>query len=124
MKSKVLIFVSILLMLFACNDDAINNHRIDGDYIGTFEKNGENSAITLKFDNGTFTGTSEIQKFPAICKGTYVISNNLVNFKNECVWTAEFDWSLILSGEWNYNLEGKDLVLTNSNGSIYNLTKK
>ncbi|KAB7530219.1 hypothetical protein F8C76_01540 [Flagellimonas olearia] len=78
----------------------------------------------MNFRKGTFTGESETEKFPAICRGSYAISEGKLDFTNTCHWTAEFDWSLILHEEWNYDLKGSTLILTKSNGDRYTLTKQ
>ncbi len=124
MKSKILISIGIILITIACNNDDNSQSHIDGDYIGIFERNGNFTNVELTFMNGTWTGESEVVKFPALCNGTYSISENLVTFENSCSWTADFDWTLILSNEWNYNLNGNKLILTNNNEDKYTLTKQ
>ena len=64
------------------------------------------------------------EKFPAICNGNYLISSNTIEFENVCVWTAEFDWTLILGENWNYTKENNILIMTKSNGDKYTLTKQ
>ncbi len=71
-----------------------------------------------------FSGESETVKFPEICNGNYTVSDDSIQFQNECVWTADFDWTIILKEEWNYNLNGNTLILTKSNGDKYTLTKQ
>ncbi|MEP4780703.1 MAG: hypothetical protein ABJZ18_07005, partial [Algibacter sp.] len=89
-----------------------------------FVRGGNNSNVELTFNNGNWTGESEIVKFPALCNGTYSNSGNVITFENACPWTAEFDWTLILGGEWDYSLNGNSLILTKTNGDKYTLTKQ
>ncbi|WP_345006982.1 hypothetical protein [Snuella lapsa] len=112
-------------MTFACdnNHDSVQS-EINGEYVGTFERDGNTSNVTLDFNNGIYSGESEVVKFPAICNGNYSISNNSIQFQNECIWTAEFDWTLILSDEWRYGLSGNTLILSKTNGGKYTLTKQ
>ena len=125
MKSKILILIGILITTFACNNDDDNSQQyINGEYIGMFERNGNTSNVELTFNDGTFTGESEMEKFPALCNGTYLISGNNITFVNDCPWTAEFDWSLILNAEWNFNLSNNVLIMTKENGDKYTLTKQ
>jgi hypothetical protein len=85
------------------------------------------SEMTLIFDNGRFTGISSKIKYPAICRGTYEIVGNKIKFANECFWTAEFNWGLILSGEYTYTKTNGELVSLvreeGENSYIYTLVK-
>ena len=119
-----LLIVFALLLLTNCNESENSESAISGEYIGTFERNGNASNVELNFTNGSYSGKSEIEKFPAICDGNYSISNNSIEFENECVWTAEFDWTLILGENWNYTLQNNILIMTKSNGDKYTLTKQ
>ncbi|PCE62843.1 hypothetical protein [Sediminicola luteus] len=123
MKLKVLI--SLLVIVPSCkNDDDNLQTKINGQYVGIFERDGNKSNVTLTFNNGNWIGESETVKFPALCNGTFTNSGNVINFENACIWTAEFDWTLILGGEWHYNLHGNSLIITKTNGDKYNLTKQ
>jgi len=64
------------------------------------------------------------KNFPAVCSGTYAMSGDKITFTNECMWTADFDWSLVLNGEWNYTFRGETITFTHSNGDRYVLTKQ
>lgn len=125
MRTKNIIFFSLVITIFSCSKEVENiESSIDGNYIGIFERNGTTSNVELTFRNGTWSGESEIVKFPALCNGSYSSSGNVLTIENACVWTAEFDWSLILSGDWNYNMNGKTLFLKNASGDTYTLTKQ
>ena len=124
MKARILILIGVLITAFACNNDDDIQSNIDGEYIGIFERNGNTSNVQLNFNKGTFSGESEIIKFPAICNGNYSISDSSIEFENLCPWTAEFDWSLIISGSWDYSLADNTLTMTKSNGDKYILTKQ
>jgi len=125
MKTKIFFFLTLVITIVGCNKDDDNTEtNVDGNYIGVFERDGNTSDVELTFNNGTWNGASETEKFPALCNGTYSISGNAITFENTCPWTAEFDWTLILSGDWNYNLNGNTLVLIKTNGDKYTLTKQ
>lgn len=123
MKLKFIILIGLFLTILACSDDE-TQHIIEGEYSGIFERDGNTSGVELSLLNGTFSGQSEIIKFPAICSGRYTVTNNVITFSNECPWTAEFDWSLILNGEWNYQYNNDTLIMTNSIGDKYILEKQ
>jgi hypothetical protein len=122
MKAKILILLGLLIVIVGCNNDDNNiQANINGDYVGFFQRNGNISNVNLSFKNGTYNGQSEIEKFPALCNGTYSISGKTITFSSDCAWTAEFDWSLILSDKWNFNLNNNTLIMTKSNGDKYTL---
>ncbi|MCL6218305.1 hypothetical protein [Zunongwangia pacifica] len=71
-----------------------------------------------------YSGETEFAKFPAICEGKYVVNSNTVSFfSNECIWTAEFNWSLILNGDWKFTLRDNELILKNEIGDRYVLER-
>ena len=125
MKTRI-ILIGLLIALFACDSDDKSqlNFNINGLYIGIFERDGYTSNVELEFANGTFSGASEVINFPAICNGTYLISNNTVEFENQCVFTSDFDWSLILWENWDYSFNNNTLIITKTNGDKYTLIKQ
>lgn len=125
MKPNILILFGLIFVILSCNNDDENSQtEINGEYVGIFERGENNSNVELTFNNGNWSGESEVTKFPALCNGTYSNSGEEITFENACPWTAEFDWTLILGGEWNYSLNGNTLILTNTSGDKYTLTKQ
>ncbi len=96
----------IICITVGCSkDEHLNVNINDGIYIGTFQRepvwsSGKTANITMSFTSNKWMGTSDINKYPALCHGTYSIKGDTILFENECAWTAEFDWSLILSGKY------------------------
>jgi len=91
----------------------------NGTLVGTFYRSGPGikynaSVVTIKFNNNTFEGSSTIENYPAICKGTFKISGQEVEFFNSCMWTANFDWSFILSGKYKFNISNGKLLMARS----------
>ncbi len=123
MNLKYLVLVGIIIIALACSSDD-DQPNIEGEYIGIFERNGNTSNVELNFANGIFSGDSETVKFPAICNGNYSISNKTIEFENLCIWTAEFDWTLVLGENWNYTFINNILTMTKVNGDKYTLTKQ
>lgn len=128
MKNIVIKFfgICILFLLFvSCSNS--DNQNIEpfifsGNFVGTFERNNSTSNVQINFTNNTFTGQSESQLFPALCSGTFETTNSTITFQNECVWTANFDWTLIISDEWSYTFSNNTLLLVKANGDKYTLT--
>ncbi|HAN78614.1 MAG TPA: hypothetical protein DCQ31_13055 [Bacteroidales bacterium] len=74
--------------------------EVEGTYTGTFWREKGSSEVSLELKNGKFTGGSNQNHFPAICSGSYTVKGNIITFSNECFFTADFDWSLILSDDF------------------------
>ncbi len=108
MRPTNIIICFCSLLLINCEKGEDSNEFdvvLNGVYTGTFQRelswaNNKTSNITLTFYFNTWSGSSDMTKYPALCKGTYSIKGDSITFMNECAWTAEFDWSLILSGKY------------------------
>ena len=125
MKSKILLLIGILIMIFACDSDDNAELNIDGQYIGTFERNGIVANVELNFNNGGFSGQSDRSNFPAIYFGDFSTNSRFLNFENkQLIITTEFDPNLILDGNWNFENDNNSLTMTNSIGDVYILTKQ
>ena len=119
------------MLLLSCEKSAHRTKAFTGNYTGTFERRagvaGPVSNVTITFNNGIWIGQSQTAKYPALCNGTYQVSGtDSIQFINACVWTAEFDGTLILSGNYKYEENGNTLLLTrtrNNYTDIYTLTK-
>jgi hypothetical protein len=130
---KVIPYIFLILILFSCDkaDEPILTN-INGTYSGLFYVSSPNqdfvsADVTLTFDQGKFSGTSSKVKYPAICRGSYQIVADEIIFSNECAWTAEFDWNLILQGNFKHRSKNEILFnLERKSGDIsyvYLLTK-
>ena len=117
MKKIILLYVIFIMLQLSCETDHDRINIIpDGTYIGTFQRQlafggGDTAHVTITFSSNIYTGQSDRFHYPALCHGTYKIENNKIVFANECVWTAEFDWSLILSGEYDFSIKGNRLTI-------------
>jgi hypothetical protein len=131
MKRVLFLLSVITLTAFQCSDS--EEPVMEGSYSGQFNRISTSaqhypSNVTLKLTDGSFSGTSSVNYFPGICKGSYSVDGTKILFRDSCVWTANFDWSLILNGEFNYTLKGDSLILIKNyhdkgNYDIYKLTK-
>lgn len=119
MKFSIFVKLIILLSLIGCSkNDEVQLHVIlKGDYSGTFKRTNSNtgwtcsSPVTLSITDTSFAGTSDQPYFPAIGSGKIEKSGMELNFFNECVWPAHFDWSLILSDTWQFKLTNNQLKI-------------
>jgi len=96
--------------------------NLTGTYKGTFQRSiiGKTSNVVLIFSSNNFEGQSRYLHYPDLCNGTFSISQNTVLFKNACFYTADFDWSYILSNKFKILVFGDSLIMTRGyNGVIY-----
>jgi hypothetical protein len=118
MKNLLILLIFLALAGSGCEKPAKNTENITkGVYYGTFQRNnagnrGLVSNISISFFDGKWIGESDMQHYPAICHGTYETKGNKLIIANECAWTADFDWSLIFSGEYIYIKNGDSLIIT------------
>ena len=100
-----------------------------GTYTGTFQREpgGQIAQVSLAFSGGEWSGTSQIRRYPGLCSGTYSVSgNNKITFTNACVWTADFDWTLILAGDYDLNTTDNVLEISKQASNardVYRLSK-
>jgi hypothetical protein len=85
-----------------------NDQFLSGRYMGTFYRTGGDTVnVSLLFTENNFSGSSDRLKYPAICNGTFSVNKNggtnTIQFDDACMWTADFDWSLILDGDYELN---------------------
>ncbi|WP_276364094.1 hypothetical protein [Daejeonella sp. H1SJ63] len=117
---SLIIFFSVITLLGACSEK-LNLVVLDGSYKGFFyyipaggtqiTKSAEEVSVIL---NGKeYTSTGSTGRIPAGGTGKYsVLSNNIVQFQDERVWTADFDWNMILNGNYRYEVKNDSLILT------------
>jgi len=127
LMNRTFTFVALVscLVITGCIDD-VKQSELDGSVLmGSFMRSGPLALPTptqvgLNMGNGTFEGYSDIPNNPAICKGTYSINGSTINFENTCAFTADFDWTLILDGEYTYEKEGNSIFFRRSyeNGNV------
>jgi hypothetical protein len=103
----------------SCHDDSVTFELPDGTYTGIFTRSNPHarfltSTVVLTFNDHNFEGSSSIENYPSICKGSYKIIGNDIEFTDSCTWTADFDWSFILSGNFNISMSGAELLITRS----------
>ncbi|HEX8327519.1 MAG TPA: hypothetical protein VF629_08260 [Hymenobacter sp.] len=129
MRHLLALASSFLLLAVSSCQKSVPSPDLNGTYTGTFQREpgGQVSQVSLTFSEGEWNGTSQKVKYPALCSGTYKVTNkNKIIFTNACVWTAEFDWTLILGGEYDLNTKGKTIEIIEQRGNgrdIYRLSK-
>jgi hypothetical protein len=120
------LFCIFFIALSACHEEEnvqLENDEYDGVFMRlTPDENAIESPVTLTLSNGQFTGTSDSLYYPAICSGRYAIEGKNITFTNECAWTANFDWTLILDGTYVIEQNGdKTLFIKELGNGTFNI---
>jgi hypothetical protein len=126
MKLKNIILIGFLILTVACNNDDNTTLNIDGEYIGTFQRDDNIANVEIEFANETFLGNciGEGYSIP-IYHGEYSINNSIIVFDNkQLILPAIYDPSTLLNGKWNFTFDGNMLTMLKSNGDKYILTKQ
>jgi hypothetical protein len=134
MRLVTLFFVLLMFVLTGC-DKSKENKEFTARYNGTFIRTDDMqlgdpiiSNVTLSFTKNTFRGSSDTRSYPAICSGTFTISQSKISVSNSCFFTADFDGTLIFTGSYEYEQMGNRLRIwrTYANGKqdIYDLIKE
>lgn len=96
----------ISLTIFSCQEEEpIGPTTLEGSYDGIFtvdyfDGGTFSNPVTITFNNGNYSSSSGENRRPAGGSGSYEITGNKIVFTDVNFWTAEFDWNLVLSGEY------------------------
>lgn len=119
---KRLLFLSLIsfsLMSGSCEKEDLS--KLKGTYTGTFVYTLPESSVapppsgivTVAFDQNTYTSSGNPDRIPAGGSGTFnILNDKQVTFEDKNMWTADFDWGLVLSGTYTYRLSGDSLYLS------------
>lgn len=114
---KNIFFAAILFSLVSCSDK-VTVDALKGTFSGKFYylPPSESKMVTadaeVSFSDSRYTSKGNTGYVPAGGSGTFALENNqIVNFKDENIWTANFDWGLILQGKYTYQVKGDSLIL-------------
>lgn len=126
MRLDAVFFLVTCLFMVSCKKHPPEVQLQDGTYHGTFKRSyvSRVSNVSLQFSEGSFSGKSDNDSayYPVICAGTFSASGDSVQFNNACFFTANFDWSYILSGKYFFAKKNDSLVITRSYGGIFYYT--
>lgn len=134
MKPIFLSLAIVATLFSSCKKRCDTSHDLlSGTYSGTFNREGfvvgPFSNVTLHFTGDRWSGTSSAPRFPALCNGSYTaLGADSIRFQNDCVFTTDFDHTLILSKDWAITINGDSLELTRNLSSsardVYRLKKQ
>jgi hypothetical protein len=111
--------ICICCSFIACDKVDNEAHTLSGTYIGIFNRTGMDTAqVSLHFSGHSFEGQSNRSKYPAICHGKVELGKSMISFTDSCSWTADFDWSLVLSGKYNISFADKMVRIWKTDGIV------
>lgn len=119
MKVQICIFLFVLILSLGCKKSTNVNVLLDGNYTGVLViTNSVNSVpvtrpISISLQDGKFNITpgADANLKPSGGEGIYTFKNGIGYFTDEGIWTADFDWNMILNGEYDIRSSGVDLTL-------------
>ena len=124
----------LCLVLSSCDAGMMGDGVLtEGNYVGVFLRSDpvakyQPANVSVAIQGDRFEGSSSIRNYPAICEGTLRTDGASVDFKNDCLFTADFDWTLILSGTYRVSQERNTITLVKSYGGgrydTYTLTRQ
>lgn len=102
----------------SCEKECGNDKSLNGLYKGTFKRynvhNAPEAEIQLSLKYPDWSGSSNINKYPALGNGSFSTGDGTLKFRNRTVWTADFDWTFILDGTYLDQSHGDSLIFTRS----------
>ncbi|MFD0940726.1 hypothetical protein [Pedobacter boryungensis] len=110
---KKLFFISLVAVtLLGCEKDK-NAKDFKGTYIGTFRTKEDGKMVMTATELTLLNGNFEVIKGLKPGSGSFKLEDKrTVTFSDKNVWTADFDWNLILNGTYTYQALADSLILT------------
>lgn len=111
MKLLKLSLVCFVFMIACQEKDAmLLEGKYEGAFTVTYENESKSGLVILELKDGKYNSSANADRIPAGGSGNYVLAGDKIIFEDMNYWTAEFDWSLILNGEYSYQLKGSKLT--------------
>ncbi|GAA3970807.1 hypothetical protein [Mucilaginibacter dorajii] len=131
---SLLFFLVACLVIAGCKNEKVTPQQLQGTYKGSFasvntasasDRSGllGGSAQVVISGNNYQGGSTAVQQ----SRGSYVIKDNAITFTDSLVHTANFNWSLLLSGTFKQSTKGDSVVWTKTLGTfnfIFTLKKQ
>ena len=129
---KIILSVFTFMLLFSSCKKTKTILIAEGTYTGTFKvmynTGTQTGPVTVDLINSHYNCSHNLNKIPARGSGSYSYNNDKITFNDQGIWTADFDWGLVLGGEYNYSLSENSLIIWKDINGIpryeYDLIKK
>lgn len=115
MKNQIALLLGSIIML-GCDYQEPKLPIPPGEYSGIFylqEANGslQSNPVIVTFSGDNYVGSVGSDRIPAGGSGNYLISNDSITFSDINIWTADFDWNLILNGSYSFQKTNSKIIL-------------
>ncbi|HSB92338.1 MAG TPA: hypothetical protein VLC28_04435 [Flavitalea sp.] len=118
----LLLVLLITIVCVSCSKTQ-ESETPQGSYVGTFQRitggMGDTVHVSLALVGNVFSGLGGRDYYPSICNGTFAFRGEEMDFHNACSFTANFDWSLILSGKYTFEAKADSLIITRNYNGIF-----
>ena len=111
----ILTAAALLLEISACR--RVSFGIVDGVYSGTFlvtypvpYDTTITGPVSVSLENGLYTSTGNDNYVPASATGSFTFDTDSIYFRDSSFHTSNFDWNLILHGNYAYSLEDNELT--------------
>ena len=105
-------FLTIFLLFASCKKER-ETISFEGTYTGVFKAYSGSREINVPTEILFTKENFEVKTGYKAGSGNYSILNkNEAEFQDINTWTADFDWALILTGNYQYEIKGDSLILT------------
>lgn len=112
---KIILSAFTFMLLFSSCKKTAKTSIAEGTYSGTFKvtynTGTQTGPVTVDLINSNYNCSYNLNKIPAGGSGSYSYTNDKITFSDQGIWTADFDWGLVLGGEYNYSLSENSLII-------------
>ena len=120
MIKKSIIFIFLASFALSSCSDKLEISSLKVTYKGTFTYHDQASSvapqpsgeIVLTITENAYLSTGSPNRIPAGGSGVFELTEEgQIKFEDQNIWTADFDWNLILNGYYKYKMRGDSLIL-------------
>jgi hypothetical protein len=134
-KFKAGYLIATVVFMGSCSKTLLQPNSVEGTYKGQFELKNTDSAqampgsgaVTVNFTATDYKASANSNYIPAGGAGTYSVRKDSIDFKDDSMHTANFDWNLLLNGTYRYTVKGDSIMLSKELGTqiyLYKLKKE
>jgi hypothetical protein len=114
---KIIVFIALTAWVtLSCNRAPLLNGTYSGTFIVNYGSGIQEGPFQLEIKDNSYRCSGNENRLPAGGSGTFSFGQNEIVFQDENMWTADFDWNLILNGSYSLVQMDDTLSLTKKQG--------